>query len=390
MIDLSNYNPRTGTITGEAESKWFVPEDRLNPDQRRFLTSVDINQQNIWIKGFAGSGKSILLVHVAKKILAAKPNAKIVLIVFTQSLVEMFKTALKELRMSIPVITFMKFMDSPSSYDYILCDEVQDLTPRVLNRMYECSAHLVVAGDSNQSIYAEDPRWREKTVDVSQIPTLIHGNDFELTIVERLTESIMKAVKSFLRLNIFGTKVNLNHTDTKISLCRANSSNSEISFIIQNSTRVTQRGYTAAILIPTQKSIVEFVNSALASQGKPTWNSTTNEYGKVNFGAMNNHLASYGIKMQYVGNGYGQFKSNPDYVVLMTYHSAKGLDFDYVYIPYCNDYLWISYNQDLSKTLFMVAMTRARMNLYITYTGVLHSYVQPYANDSTICSTRSI
>lgn len=381
------YDPSTGTITGASESKWFVPEDRLNPDQQRFLRDVNINQQNIWIKGFAGSGKSILLVHVAKKILATKPNARIALIVYTQSLVEMFKTALRELHLSIPVMTYFSFMDSSASYDYILCDEVQDLTPRVLRRMYDNSAHLVVAGDSNQSIYPEDPRWRESTVEVSQIPGLIHGNDFELTIVERLTESIMNAVRSLLRLNIFGTRTNLNHTDTKISLCKAASSDAEIAFIIQNATRVISRGYTASILIPTQKGIVEFVNKALASQGKPTWNSTLNRYGKMDFGAMNRHLASCGIKMQYIGNGYGEFKSSPDYIVLMTYHSAKGLDFDYVYVPFCNDHLWISYNENLSKTLFMVAMTRARMNLYLTYSGSLHSYVTPFEAD---CSKRSI
>lgn len=388
------YNPTTGTITGATESKWFVPEDRLNPDQKRFLQEFERdfrnnNLRNLWVKGFAGSGKSILLVHVARKILALKPNAKIALVVYTQSLVEMFKKALRELTppVNIPVMTFYSFMTSSSSYEYILCDEVQDLTPRVLSRMYDRSAHVVVAGDSNQSIYPEDPRWREKTVDVSQIPSLIHGGDFELTIVERLTESIMKAVRSFLRLNIFGTRVNLNHVDTKISLRKANSKDAEISFVMQNSSRVIQRGYTAAILIPTQKGIVEFVNKALASQGKPMWNSQTNQYGKVDFGAMNSYLSSCGLKMQYIGNGYGQFRSNPDYVVLMTYHSAKGLDFDYVYIPFCSDYLWISYNDALSKTLFMVAMTRARMNLYITYTGNLHSYVRPFESD---CTTRSI
>lgn len=382
-----NYNPRTGTITGNAESKWFVPEDRLNPDQQRFLRDVNINQENIWIKGFAGSGKSILLVHVANKILSQRPNARIAFIVYTQSLVEMFRTALRELGLNIPVMTYFSFMSSGSSYDYILCDEVQDLTPRVLNKMYEKSAHLVVAGDSNQSIYPEDPRWRESTVDVSQIPQLFHGRDFELTIVERLTQSIINAVKSLLRLNIFNSRVNINHTDTKISLCNASTQQGEISFVIQNATRVVSRGYTAAILIPTQKGIVEFVNNVLASQGKPTWSSKLNQYGKVDFGAMNRHLSSNGIKMQYIGNGYGEFKSNPDYIVLMTYHSAKGLDFDYVYIPFCNDRLWISYNQELSKTLFMVAMTRARMNLYLTYSGTLNNYVSPFEND---CSKRAI
>ena len=377
------YNPRTGTISGATESKWFVPEDRLNPDQQRFLRDVDINRQNIWIKGFAGSGKSILLVHVAKKILATKPNAKIALIVYTQSLVEMFRTALRELRINIPVMTYFAFMDSSNTYDYILCDEVQDLTPRVLRKMYDRTAHLVVAGDSNQSIYPEDPRWREKTVTINEIPSLIHGNDFELTIIERLTESIVKAVKSFLRLNIFNSRVNLTRSDTKISLCRANSTSAEISFVIQNATRVVSRGYTAAILIPTQKEIVSFANKALEAEGKSTWSSKTNQYGKVDFGALNSHLRNNGVKMQYIGNGYGEFKSNPDYIVLMTYHSAKGLDFDYVYVPFCNDHLWISYNQDTAKTLFMVAMTRARMNLYLTYTGSLHNYVQPFKNDCT-------
>lgn len=387
----SNYNPATGTITGNTESKWFVPEDRLNPDQQRFLRDVNINRQNIWIKGFAGSGKSVLLVHIANKILTEKPTARIAFIVYTQSLVEMFRTALREIfkerASNIPVMTYFAFMSSGNSYDYILCDEVQDLTPRVLNKMYERSAHLVVAGDSNQSIFPEDPRWREKTVNVSEIPQLIHGTDFELTIIERLTESIMRAVRSFLRINIFNARVNINHTDTKISLCNASSMQGEISFIIQNATRVVTRGYTAAVLIPTQKGIVEFANNVLSSQDKPTWNNRVNQYGKVDFGDLNRHLKANGVKMQYIGNGYGEFNSNPDYIVLMTYHSAKGLDFDYVYVPFCNDRLWISYNDELAKTLFMVAITRARMNLYITYRGTLNGYVTPFAAD---CTNRQI
>lgn len=386
---MPNYDPRTGRIINEADSRWFVSENRLNRDQIDALKEIEKmingNRQNLWIKGFAGSGKSILLVHAAKKVLSAKPNARIVLIVYTQSLVEMFKTALRELGLRIPVMTYFAFMSSSASFDYILCDEVQDLTPKVLNRMYERSDHLVVAGDSNQSIYKEDPRWRESTVSVSQIPSIIHGDGLNLTIIERLTESLAKAVKALTHLNIFSNKINLNTTDTKVSLCQAISPNSEISYVINNATRVSQRGYTAAILVPTQKKIVEFVNSALQSLGKQTWNSTTNEYGRVDFGSMNAHLKNQGVRMQYVGNGYGSFKDDNDYIVLMTYHSSKGLDFDYVYMPYCNRNLWISY--DNSKTLFMVAMTRARMNLYITYTGYPHEYVQSFASE---CSSRQI
>lgn len=381
-----NYNPRTGTIIGNIDNKWFVTEDRLNDDQKRFLREVNIDRENIWINGFAGSGKSILLVHLALKIHVQKPNARCVFIVYTQSMVEMFRTALRELGLNIPVMTYFCFMDSGASYDYILCDEVQDLTPRVLNKMFEKSTHIVVAGDSNQSIYPEDPRWREKTLEINQIISIIRGKEFKLTIIERLTASIIKAVKA-LGFGIFDSRPNISRTDTKISLCSASSQQAENSFIIQNATRVVSRGYSAAILIPTQKGIVEFVNNVLSYQGKSTWTTKLNQYGKVDFGAMNRHLTSNGIKMQYIGNGYGEFKSNPDYIVLMTYHSAKGLDFDYVYVPFCNDRLWISYNQDLSKTLFMVALTRARMNLYLTYSGTLSSYVAPFESD---CSKRTI
>ena len=40
---------------------WIIEENKLDTQQRDFLDNVDINRKNIWIKGFAGSGKSILL-----------------------------------------------------------------------------------------------------------------------------------------------------------------------------------------------------------------------------------------------------------------------------------------------------------------------------------------
>lgn len=129
---------------------WIIPENKLDAQQREFLDNVDITKQNIWIKGFAGSGKSILLVYTAKKILSRDSSSKVILIVFTQSLVEMFKAAFHEIGLSVQVETYYGFMKGTSHYDYILCDEVQDLTPRILEEMNERSSHIVVAGDENQ------------------------------------------------------------------------------------------------------------------------------------------------------------------------------------------------------------------------------------------------
>ena len=114
---------------------WIIEENKLDAQQRNFLDNVDINRKNVWIKGFAGSGKSILLAYTAKKVRAKSPSASILLIVFTQSLVEMFKSAFKEIGLNITIETYYRFMRGNSHYDYILCDEVQDLTPRILQEM---------------------------------------------------------------------------------------------------------------------------------------------------------------------------------------------------------------------------------------------------------------
>ena len=73
---------------------WIIRRDRLDPEQKR-IVDAQINS-NIWISGFAGSGKSVILVHKAINILEREPNARIVFVVYTQSLVDLFKTGLAD------------------------------------------------------------------------------------------------------------------------------------------------------------------------------------------------------------------------------------------------------------------------------------------------------
>ena len=82
--------------------------------------------------------------------------------------------------------------------------------------------------------------------------------------------------------------------------------------------------------------------------------------------------------MQYVANGYGDFIDNKDLVVITTYHSAKGLDFDKVFLPFCNHTDEYSvYNEDKER-IFMVAMTRSRKDLIISFSVSLDHYVDNF------------
>ncbi len=361
---------------------WIIKEDELDPQQRDFLDNVDINRKNVWIKGFAGSGKSILLVYTAKKVRTKSPSASILLIVFTQSLVEMFKAAFKEIGLSVTVKTYYGFMGDNRRYDYILCDEVQDLTPRIIQEMNNKGSHIIVAGDSNQSIYDCDPRWKEETVTPSEIGRLINGTTFELGFIHRLSRSIIDAVQRFLpRMNIFSSKRDMTKSDTQIRLCEALSEEKEVAYVMEQATEAVNVGYTAAVLIPSTQKIIHFVNLALSNVGKPAWGGATNRYGKTDFGAMNAYLEANGVKMQYVGNGYGSFSENDRRVIIMTYHSAKGLDFDNVFIPFVNNSMYICKDESRAKTLFMVAMTRARNNLYISYYGYPSDFVDAFKSN---------
>ncbi|OFQ08377.1 hypothetical protein HMPREF2955_03215 [Prevotella sp. HMSC073D09] len=377
------------------------PSNKLDPQQQAFLDKVNTlidssssSFRNQWIQGFAGSGKSVLLAYAAKTILAKKPNARILVIVFTQSLVEMFKADFKEigLEKKISIDTYYGFMTSRAHYDFILCDEVQDLTTRVIREMNARSSNIIVAGDSNQSIFERDPRWRENTVTPSEISRLINGDQYELGIIHRLSRSLIDAVQRFLpRMNIFSTKRDMTKEDTQIRLCEAPSEAKEVKYIMEQATKAINVGDSTAILIPTAQKIIHFINQALRDAGKSEWVESTNNWGRVDFGSMNSHLHKEGLKMQYVGNGYGSFDENDRRIIVMTFHSAKGLDFENVFIPFANASMYICPNDSLAKTLFMVAMTRTRKNLYITYNGYPSNYLDAFkSNCSQIDITSTI
>ena len=62
----------------------------------------------------------------------------------------------------------------------------------------------------------------------------------------------------------------------------------------------------------------------------------------------------------------------------MTYHSAKGLDFDTVFLPGLTGSLpfWKG-DEDIARRLFFVGLTRSRRNLFLSYhRAEPHPYVR--------------
>lgn len=373
---------------------WMIREDQLDPDQREFVNVESKKSGNIWVKGFAGSGKSVLLVHSLKNIIQKEPNAKVAVVVYTRSLIDMFRTGMQELNLpsSIPVMTYYEFVDRNNErFDYIFCDEVQDLPAKVLYAMSNRANKVIVAGDSNQSIFDTDPRWRESVVNPSQIGDIISARAFSLNTIHRLTRSIINAVQKILpSMNIWGTKRDLTKQDVDIRLCEASSEQEEVKYIYQEALKGVNVGDSSVVLFPTTNSITKFANLVLSANGKSQWSEKKNNWGNPDYGDLNRHFRSNGIKLQFIGSGYGALKNaeqNKE-AILMTYHSSKGLDFDNVFLPFLNTHFYL--HPSNAETLFMVAMTRSRKNLYLTYFGYTHDLVDKFKSECTEISISDI
>lgn len=190
------------------------------------------------------------------------------------------------------------------------------------------------------------------------------------------------------KLNIFSAKRDMTKKDVQIRLYDAQQDKSEIEYIMSQAIEQVNRNNSSVILFPTANSVVNFCDQVLEMNNKPKWPRMNDQYYRPYFKKLNEYLSEKGIPLEYVGNGYGSLDSvdKEKHITMMTYYSAKGLDFENVFIPFANEGLFIHDNPEKALTLFMVAMTRSKNNLYITYRGKPLQYVSSFSEERSICT----
>ena len=169
---------------------WLIPYTRLDNDQLYFFEELKKNEKNIFIRGYAGCGKSVLLVHTLIKEKEKNPNANIIIVTYTHAMIDMIRSGLPEELINTPVVTYYKFRYMPSYWDLILVDEVQDLPEQDLIAIKLKGKRIIVAGDSNQSIYDE-------ACNASTIENTLQTQSFALTIIHRISRKIRNIAQFF-------------------------------------------------------------------------------------------------------------------------------------------------------------------------------------------------
>lgn len=370
--------------------KWMITEDRLGADQVNVIDEITkITDKPIWIKGHAGSGKSVLLLHSLADYLILNPNAKVTVVVFTRALVDLLSVGLKQIpklngkNVVVQTIYQLKYkMDNNySRYDAIFCDEIQDLPIEFIKSIKNYCTHLIIAGDAEQSIYNSVPVFEERPARPQEIKDGILPIEKNLGIIYRLTTSILDVLKKVFPA-MLADMPNIAKEDTEIKLFQAETIDDEINFCwndIKN-TNTLRSSEVSAILISGHDDIVYFVNKVLEIEGKEIWSRIDARDNKPNYDLMNQHLVNSKVPLMYIGNNFGSLvdADTQNKVVIMTYHSSKGLDFDYVYLPMVNDNMYIHSNEN---SLLLVALSRSKSGLFISYTDSLYPGLRKFLVD---------
>lgn len=374
----------------------MIEEAKLGKNQRDIIEEIGkTSGRPVWIQGHAGSGKSVVLLHALSDYLIRNKEANVVVVVFTKALVDLIKLGIKQIpalkKRHVPVFTIYqldKKIESGDRYDAIFCDEVQDLPMVFIEKMKNSCTQLVIAGDASQSIYGHLKKWKSKPALSEEIMLGISPIQKKSSTIYRLTKSVIAVLK-----NVFSDLVNdktySGKEDSQIRLFQSNTDNAieETTFSwdeLEMINRIRPEE-VAAILIFEKKHIIFYCQQVLKHKNKEYWNEkkvTQWEKEKYDFDDLNKHLTKNGIPLMFVGNGKGSLEEvdEKNKIIIMTYHSAKGLDFDTVCLPYLSVDLDKTDNED---ALILVALSRAKRDLIITYTQYMYNGFKKFLKDLT-------
>lgn len=325
---------RFGNVTERVLKQFHVEGDCIDKPQ---LDLIDRTlDQSMIISGCAGSGKSIIALYKAQKIM--EEGGDVIMIAYTVSLSQYMKQDSAYRTLGKRFFYYQEWinMGRPSA-DYVIVDEIQDFTASEIDEFTNATRKsFFFFGDTAQSIY--------------------------------------RSIKPTMTLKALSEKVKI-----KISTLHNNYRLPKgVAKIAQNCVGVDVEEYTDSVYQSKETAIPHIVSLADDDKHLETILDVIkkNKLKDVGILVPNNdqvlslkaELESRHVPFEYKYTKEEKAHSNlvfpSDKPKIMTYHSAKGLQFETVFLPYYQG----ASSEDDRKSLY-VAMTRTYRFLYIFYSG---------------------
>ena len=355
---------------------WMVPARRLDEHQQDVLRRCSaagnhqrrlLRHDHHWIRGLPGTGKTVLLVHLAGRILAEHDEASICLAAYTHALKDLMASGLdQELAGRARVMTCHQLLREGRKYDWILLDEVQDIPADDLRRIRALAGRVVAAGDTDQSIY-------DNCSTQIEIRDCLDPDVVSLETLYRLTQRVRDIACCVMPGSRLEGAPTARMQEVEVTLAHAETAELETEWLWDSLSRYSRVGKPAVALFSGHEDIRGFLRAVCRLKDAPA-------PAFQNYDSVNEALQRHKVPLQYLGSGCGSLEESDRRAIsyVMTYHSAKGLDFDTVFLPGLTGWrtFWKG-DEDIARRLFFVGLTRSRQNLFLSYHGAEpHPYVR--------------
>lgn len=358
--------------------KWMVPKNKLSANQIDIADSVvQGSAERHWVSGYAGSGKTVVITHSINELATRYPDHSIGFLTYTHALKDMVQSGLSpRVARRVSIETLDSFYHHPKKFDHLFVDEIQDADQRHLPKILAASKHLVVAGDPDQSIY------RDRLNAAGLRKALGEHNRYMLHEVYRFSRNTLDIAKKVYPEAELTSGARLRESNSVTATL------TEYRYETQEATGVWEAARSAAkpelpsaVLFPQHKLIHQFARIVASNEGKGAPPIPTKAPGvpgqSFDYTAFNQFFESARIPLRFLGSGYGSFEESDgkSIVYCLTYHSAKGLDFQNTFLPFLSNSTRIKENyepEDLGARKFLVAVTRSRYQQNFSYSGRMH------------------
>lgn len=328
----------TNRLTGRlAISEWDVDEESMDDDQLDLIEST--LDKSMLVAGCAGSGKSVIAMHKAEQI--AEAGFSVILIAYTKSLNGFMQLGSKiESRYQFYYHYQWKNIHKMPSADYIIVDEIQDFEKDEIQEFINAAKkHFLFFGDTAQSIYRH---FGKNTLSIEQISQMTGLTVLHLYNNYRLPRPVAKITQDYVGVDVmpYADKVYRNKEKTLPHFVQLPDFTSQMKAIVDIIKKNSESSF--GILLHSNSLVEQTCKQLYLAEIKF-------EY-------------KFQIESAAERKVYGNLDFRTDLPKVMTYHSAKGLQFDIVILP-----MYEGANSKDSRKSLYVAMTRTMHKLYVLY-----------------------
>ncbi len=283
----------------------MIAKEKLDETQRNTVKAATSENNNLFIQGPAGCGKSVVLIHALQDFLDRNPQARLLMVSFTRTLLELYKTGIREDLLSrVQLCTMEKFKHSNfGHYQFIVIDEVQDTDPVVLNLIKQSGKRLIGAGDYFQSIY-------DNKCSLSDIQGIGNMQEPILPVIYRNTQSIHAIASYFAEFpeQYRAYAVDNKQRDTSVQMAEFSSKLKEVEYVLGKAKQLAESGENTVIILPNQEKVLNFFTAVFLLESLTPWVLTKNSYNKPDYGSLNTYCQRQKLPISYLGNGYGSLQ----------------------------------------------------------------------------------